>query len=258
MSSSSAVVSSAPPSPITWPRPDTRSRWWTASRPGLETSFANAGEVSPGYSAPWAGPGVPLKAIKWMLMHHSPLVIKPMLDPAMWRWGMAMLRNCTEAAYQVNKSRMVRVAEYSRDCLKQLRAETGITYDERTQGTCSFSVPRSSSTASARMSRSCKQSGVPFQVLDREGYLAYEPALALVKTSSSVPCACPATRPAIASSSPASWPPWPRPWACSFRFGVSITGIDHDGQRITGVRSDAGTLRPTITCWPWAAIPPRC
>ena len=26
---------------------------------GLETSFANAGEVSPGYASPWAGPGVP-------------------------------------------------------------------------------------------------------------------------------------------------------------------------------------------------------
>ena len=55
--------------------------------PGLETSFANAGEVSPGYSAPWAGPGVPVKAIKWLLMHHRPLVIKPMLDLAMWRWA---------------------------------------------------------------------------------------------------------------------------------------------------------------------------
>jgi hypothetical protein len=55
--------------------------------PARETSFANAGEISPGYSAPWAGPGVPLKAIKWLLMHHSPLVIKPMLDAAMWRWG---------------------------------------------------------------------------------------------------------------------------------------------------------------------------
>jgi D-amino-acid dehydrogenase len=54
------------------------------SGPALETSFGNAGEVSPGYSAPWAGPGVPVKAIKWMLMQHSPLVIWPMLDPAMW------------------------------------------------------------------------------------------------------------------------------------------------------------------------------
>jgi D-amino-acid dehydrogenase len=87
--------------------------------PGLETSYANAGEVSPGYSAPWAGPGVPLKAVKWLLMHHSPLVIKPMLDWAMWRWGLAMLRNCTEARYRINKGRMVRLAEYSRDCMKR-------------------------------------------------------------------------------------------------------------------------------------------
>lgn len=67
--------------------------------PALETSFANAGEVSPGYSAPWAGPGVPLKAIKWLLMHHRPLVVWPLLDPAMWRWGMAMLANCNAGAY---------------------------------------------------------------------------------------------------------------------------------------------------------------
>jgi hypothetical protein len=62
--------------------------------------------VSPGYSAPWAGPGVPLKAIKWMLMTHSPLVIWPLLDVAMWRWGCSMLMNCTESAYRLNKSRM--------------------------------------------------------------------------------------------------------------------------------------------------------
>ena len=57
----------------------------------LETSFANAGEVSPGYSAPWAGPGVPLKAIKWLAMHHRPLVIRPHIDRAFIAWGLAML-----------------------------------------------------------------------------------------------------------------------------------------------------------------------
>src|SRR3954454_8807011 len=77
----------------------------------LETSFANAGEVSPGYSAPWAGPGVPLKAIKWLLMQHRPLVIRPHLDPDLIRWGLAMLRNCTAQRYRLNKGRMVRLAE---------------------------------------------------------------------------------------------------------------------------------------------------
>src|SRR5690606_31914180 len=70
--------------------------------PALETSYANAGEVSPGYSAPWAGPGIPLKAIRWAFMRHRPLVIWPRLDPAMWTWGLRMLANCTQARYEVN------------------------------------------------------------------------------------------------------------------------------------------------------------
>ena len=67
------------------------------SGPALETSFGNAGMISPGYSAPWAAPGVPLKAVKWMLAKHAPLAIKPTNDPLQYRWMMQMLRNCTEA-----------------------------------------------------------------------------------------------------------------------------------------------------------------
>src|SRR5215813_4652708 len=151
------------------------------SGPALETSYANAGEVSPGYSAPWAGPGVPVKAIKWLLMHHSPLVIKPMLDPAMWRWGLAMLRNCTEARYRVNKARMVRLAEFSRDCLKDLRAATGIRYDERMQGTLQLFRTQKQLDGTAKDIEVLQQYGVPYQLLDRAGYIKYEPALAGVR-----------------------------------------------------------------------------
>jgi len=105
------------------------------AEPARETSFANAGEVSPGYSSPWAGPGVPVKAVKWLLMKHGPLVIRPKLDPVMWVWLLKMLRNCTSARYAVNKRRMIPIAEYSRDCLRALRTETGIHYDERSLGT---------------------------------------------------------------------------------------------------------------------------
>ena len=35
------------------------------SAAGLETSFANAGEISPGYASPWAGPGIPRKAVRY-------------------------------------------------------------------------------------------------------------------------------------------------------------------------------------------------
>jgi D-amino-acid dehydrogenase len=56
------------------------------SGPGQETSFANAGEISPGYAAPWAAPGIPLKALKWLFTQHPPLILRPSLDPALWRW----------------------------------------------------------------------------------------------------------------------------------------------------------------------------
>src|SRR6201991_4359747 len=85
--------------------------------PGLETSFANAGQISPGYASPWAAPGVPLKAVKWMFQKHAPLAIRLDGTTFQLQWMWQMLRNCTSERYTVNKSRMVRLAEYSRHCL---------------------------------------------------------------------------------------------------------------------------------------------
>lgn len=149
--------------------------------PGLETSFANAGEVSPGYASPWAGPGVPLKAIRWILDSHGPLVVRPQLDPAMWRWMFQMLRNCTAARYAVNKARMVGIAEYSRDCLRALRAETGIGYDERSQGTLQLFRKQAQLDAIGGDIEVLKQYKVPYEVLDRDGCIGVEPALAAVR-----------------------------------------------------------------------------
>ena len=103
--------------------------------PALETSFANAGEISPGYASPWAAPGIPMKAIRWLMMRHAPLILRPNPDMEMLRWVASMLRNCTSARYALNKSRMVRLAEFSRDQLAILRDELSIDYDHRERGT---------------------------------------------------------------------------------------------------------------------------
>lgn len=143
----------------------------------METSFANAGEVSPGYSAPWAGPGMPVKAIKWMLHKHSPLVIRPRIDIYMVRWLYRMLKNCNLAAYRVNKARMLRVATYSRDCLEALRAETGIAYDERCRGTLQMFRDQKGLDDAAKDVEILKEFGIDHVVLDRAGCIAQEPAL---------------------------------------------------------------------------------
>jgi len=149
--------------------------------PAMETSFANAGEISPGYASPWAGPGIPLKAMKWLLMEHGPLVIRPRMDKAMWAWVFQMLRNCTSARYAINKARMVPIAEYSRDCLRELRAETGIAYDERSQGTLQLFRTQKQVDGTASDIEVLEKFGVPYEVLDPAGCIAAEPALARVR-----------------------------------------------------------------------------
>src|SRR5471030_582446 len=136
---------------------------------GLETSFANAGEISPGYSAPWAAPGLPLKDFKWLFMKYRPLVVRPRFDPAMVLWGLALLRNCTAARYGRNKSRMLGLARYSRDCLEALRAETGIAYDQRMQGTLQLFRTRKQVDGAAADIAILERFGVRHELLDAGG-----------------------------------------------------------------------------------------
>ena len=148
------------------------------SGPALETSFANAGEISPGYASPWAAPGIPMKAMRWLFMQHAPLILRPSFDAAMLRWIVAMLGNCTEKAYAVNKSRMVRLAEFSRDQLIALRQETGISYDERSQGTLQLFREQKQLDGIGKDVAVLQADGVPFEVLDKAGCIAAEPGLA--------------------------------------------------------------------------------
>jgi len=99
----------------------------------LGTSFGNAGVIAPGYVTPWAAPGMPLKLLKYLFKPASPLIFRPTLDPAQWRWIANWLGECDLARFRVNKQRMQRIATYSRDCLHAFRATHAFDYG-RTQG----------------------------------------------------------------------------------------------------------------------------
>jgi D-amino-acid dehydrogenase len=135
--------------------------------PALETSFANAGQISPGYAAPWAAPGVPLKAVKWMFQKHAPLAIRPDDEDRQFQlqWMWQMLQNCTAERYAINKNRMVRLAEYSRDCLKALRAETGIQYEGRTGGTLQVFRTRQQFDGAAKDIAVLEEANVAYELL---------------------------------------------------------------------------------------------
>jgi D-amino-acid dehydrogenase len=148
------------------------------SGPAMETSFANAGQVSPGYSTPWAAPGIPLKAIKWLFQKHAPLSLRPDGSLFQWRWLLSMLAQCNGADYATNKERMMRLSNYSRDVLRQLRADTGLSYEERQGGTLQLFRTQAQLDAAQKDIAVLRDCGVPFELLSREQLTGVEPGLA--------------------------------------------------------------------------------
>lgn len=148
------------------------------SGPAMETSFANAGMVSAGYSSPWAAPGVPLKAIKWLLSRHAPLAIRPTADLSQYRWIWQMFSQCSPVRYRINKERMMRLSEHSRMCLAELRQETGIQYEQRQQGTLQLFRTQAQFDAAKQDIAVLQELGVPFELLDQYACLKAEPGLA--------------------------------------------------------------------------------
>ncbi|HWR80334.1 MAG TPA: D-amino acid dehydrogenase [Pseudomonas sp.] len=206
--------------------------------PALETSFANAGQVSPGYASPWAAPGVPLKAIKWLLQKHAPLAIKLTGDVDQYLWMTQMLLNCTSARYAVNKERMVRLSEYSRDCLDELRAETGIAYEGRQLGTTQLFRTQAQLDNAAKDIAVLQQSGVPFELLDRAGIARVEPALAGVTGKLAGALRLPNDQTGDCQVFTTKLAEMARQLGVEFRFGQNIQQLEFAGDQINGVLID--------------------
>ena len=210
--------------------------------PALETSFGNAGELSYGYASPWAGPGIPMKAIKWLTMVDGPLVIRPMLDPRMWIWGMRLLANCTERAYAVNKSRMVRLAEYSNERMVELRGLNGLTFDGRERGTLQLFRTQKQLDHIHGDVEVLKQYGVRYEVLDPRQCVAAEPGL----STATVPFVGALRLPDDDTGDCKMFTEGMAKLAAQagvmFQFGVKIDSIEADGEKITGVATNSGRL----------------
>ncbi|GAO00141.1 D-amino acid dehydrogenase small subunit [Komagataeibacter xylinus NBRC 13693] len=209
---------------------------------GLETSFANAGQVSPGYSSPWAGPGVPLKSIKWLLMKYRPFVFWPMPDPHLWKWLVQMLENCTATAYDRNKGRMVRIAEYSRDMMMELRTSTGITYDDRQQGTLQVFRTQKQLDGIAGDIRVLEQYNVPYEILTREGCVKAEPGLGTSAHKIVGGLRLPGDETGDAFLFTQRLAALAAKAGVAFHYDTRIRTMTSDGGRITGIETSRGQM----------------
>ncbi|MDT0684358.1 D-amino acid dehydrogenase [Roseicyclus sp. F158] len=224
--------------------------------PAEETSFGNAGGVCPGFAGPWAAPGMPLKALRWMFRDEAPLKIRPSLEPARLSWLAQFTRNCTSDRFAANKAAMQRIAHFSKACLQELRAETGISYDHGTGGVVQVFSTRDEMEAGRRSAEILDRLDIPHRLLGSDELTAAEPGLARsevdftgglhLTTDETGDCHlfCEALARLAAEA------------GCTFRYGVDAASIDRAEGRASGVRlrdgEQLGADAVVVATGPWA------
>jgi D-amino-acid dehydrogenase len=147
----------------------------------LETSFANGGQISVSHAEPWANPAAPKKLLKWLGHEDAPLLFRLRADWLQWRWGLAFLRECTPARTAHNIRQIVNIAEFSRQTLQAVRAETGIDYDCETRGILHFYTDEEEFRQSLPAAALMRELGCPRQTVDANEVVRLEPALAGIR-----------------------------------------------------------------------------
>ncbi|UXZ05762.1 D-amino acid dehydrogenase [Moraxella nasicaprae] len=207
-----------------------------------ETSFGNAGQISPGYSTPWAAPSIPMKAVKWLFQKHAPLAISPDGTGFQLSWMKQMLANCNAQKYEINKERMMRVAEYSRDCIRALRDEIGIDYEHRTGGTLQLFRKPAQLEAMKLDTKVLDECGVPYEVLDKDGLVRAEPALAYASAELLGGLRLPNDETGDCHLFTKRLAEHSKTLGVEFKFNTVIDKIIFDNQKVTGVVANGETL----------------
>lgn len=217
-----------------------------APEPAHETSQGNAGQLSFGYTSPWAAPGVPLKALKWMFAKHPPLTIRPDGSFFQLKWMFQMWRNCTAARYAINKERMVRLSQYSRDCLQQLRQETQIDYEGRQQGTLQVFRTQQQLDAVAEDIDVLREAGVAYELLSRHELSRAEPALASSRDKLAGGLRLPDDETGDCHLFTMRLAALAKDQGIKFRCDTTITEIQVRGDEVTAVQCGAETLTADV------------
>jgi len=144
---------------------------------GMETSFANGGQISVSHAEPWANPAAPLKVLKWLAREDAPLLFRLRPELRQWLWGLSFLRECLPARTRHNIRQIVTLGLYSRSSLQALRAETGIQYDQLSRGILHFYTTQHELDAAVEPARVMREHGCDVEMVSREQCLEIEPAL---------------------------------------------------------------------------------
>ena len=204
---------------------------------GLETSYANGGQISVSHAEPWANPSAPLKVLKWLTRPDAPLLFRPKLDPDQWRWALSFLGQCTSARAAHNIRQIVNLGTYSRSHLQALRKEAGIEYDHLEKGILHFYTNPAEFDGAMEPTRIMQDLGCDRQVIDADRAVELEPALKPIRNRIAG-----ATYTSEDESGDARLFTQNLATRCAeagveFRYGTEILSFERAGERVLGVQT---------------------
>ncbi|MCK7546799.1 D-amino acid dehydrogenase [Marinobacter koreensis] len=206
------------------------------SRAGLETSYANGGQISVSHAEPWANPSAPLKVLKWLTKADAPLLFKPRLDPAQWRWALSFLSECTSSKAAHNIRQMVNLGTYSRAQLQALRKELGLEYDHLEKGILHFYTNPEEFDGAIEPTRIMQDLGCDRQIIDANRAVELEPALNPIKHRIAGATYTSEDESGDARKFTQALADRCQQAGVNFLYNTDIVGFDHAGERLLGVQ----------------------
>jgi D-amino-acid dehydrogenase len=211
--------------------------------PGMETSFANGGQISAGHAEPWAKPQVVPKILRWLGRADAPLLFRPRAEWAQWRWGLGFLRECIPGRFERNSRALAGLAVYSRECLRALRQRTSIRYDQLSRGILHFCSSQSDFEALARHTEEMRALGIRRDLKSAAECIALEPALRDSQVPVSGGAFAAEDESGDAHTFTVGLARHCRESGVVFLNGRNVEAIDAAGGRVEGIRLQGNTFR---------------
>jgi D-amino-acid dehydrogenase len=209
-----------------------------------ETSYGNAGLVTPGDSYAWASPAALKMFVKSLYRRDLGIKVTPRLDPRLWAWSWKFLFECTNERARVNTLRKLRLTMYSRQCLETVVERTRVDFDRGDRGVVYFFRSQESLDHGVQHMRLLADNGLRIEVVDRDGLAQAEPALASAKSSLAGGIFSPMDQTGDSRKFAGNLARWCQTERnVRFAWSTTVTGIEAAGRRIACVRTDKGAVK---------------
>jgi len=209
----------------------------------LETSFGNGGVIHASEVEPWSQPGMPIKILKWLGKENAPLLVRYGAIPKMWQWGLKFIANCTEERFRANTLVNLRLALHSLGVLQQIRAETGIEYDVRTQGVLKIYTNAQSLKAGIATAQFLSGSGLTYSEADVAECVRRVPALKGMASTLAGGIYFPRDEVGDCHKFTTGLAERCAELGVKFHYGTTVHGLERGGNSIAAVATSRGTMR---------------